>query len=65
MKKYKEPSASSGKGILKKEKFPEKEVKGGNEEGCRCKEVAKKTPSEMLRFMMDDLAFWKKGKGHK
>jgi hypothetical protein len=50
---------------VKKEKFPEKEVKEGNEESCRCKEVAKKTPREMLKLMVSDMAFWKKGKGQK
>ncbi len=33
-----------------------------SEESCRCKEVAKKTPGELLRLMIGDLAFWKKGK---
>lgn len=63
MTKYKEPSAGSGKEIIKKGKFSEQEVKKGTEENCRCKEVAKKTPREMLRFMIRDIAFWKKGKG--
>lgn len=29
---------------------------------CRCKETSKMTPRELLRLMMDDLAFWKKAK---
>ncbi|MDA8169350.1 MAG: hypothetical protein M0Z59_06585 [Nitrospiraceae bacterium] len=35
--------------------------------GCRCEEVAKKTktPRELLKIMLDDLAFWKKAKKEK
>ena len=29
-------------------------------EGCRCEEVSKKTPRELLKLMLSDLAFWKK-----
>ncbi len=29
---------------------------------CRCKEVAKKTPLELLKLMLRDFAFWKKNK---
>jgi hypothetical protein len=50
---------------VKQEKFPKEEMKEGTEESCRCKEVAKKTPREMLRLMIDDMAFWKKAKGQK
>jgi hypothetical protein len=31
-------------------------------ENCRCKEVSKKTVPELLKTMIGDLAFWKKGK---
>jgi len=31
-------------------------------EPCRCKEIALKTPSELLKFALKDLAFWKKKK---
>ena len=65
MKKSKKPSDGPGKGIVKQEKFPKEEMKEGTEESCRCKEVAKKTPREMLRLMIDDMAFWKKAKGQK
>lgn len=64
MTKYKEPSAGSGKEIVKEEKISEQKVNEGNEESCRCKEVAKKTPREMLRLMINDMAFWKKQKGN-
>lgn len=39
----------------------EKSASGSNEE-CRCKEVSKKTFPEMIKLMLDDLAFWKKEK---
>ncbi len=39
----------------------EKSASGSNEE-CRCKEVSKKTFPEMMKLMLDDLAFWKKEK---
>jgi hypothetical protein len=38
------------------------EVKGPEEDSCRCKEVSKKTFPEMLRLMLNDLAFWKRKK---
>ena len=31
-----------------------------SDESCRCKEVASKTPRELLKLMISDLAFWKK-----
>lgn len=34
-----------------------------SDDSCRCKEVSEKTPSEMLRLMLHDLSFWKRGKG--
>ncbi len=30
--------------------------------GCRCKEMAKKTPAELLKTVISDLSFWKKKK---
>jgi hypothetical protein len=36
--------------------------KEGGEESCRCKEVAKKTPKELLKVAIDDLSFWRKTK---
>jgi len=65
MRNYKEQAAGSGKEIMKKGKISEQEAKEGKEENCRCEEVAKKTPRQMLSLMLSDLAFWKKGKGHK
>ncbi len=45
----------------------EKETKGDHEahaegEACRCKTVSTMTPRELIKLMIDDLSFWKKGK---
>jgi len=48
-----------------KEKPGEQETGEGDERVCRCKEVSKKTFSEMLKLMLRDLIFWKKTKEHK
>lgn len=42
-----------------------KEKPEGDGDSCRCKEVSKKTPVEMLKLMLSDLAFWRKPKGRK
>jgi hypothetical protein len=34
----------------------------GHDENCRCKETSQMSPQELLRLMMNDLAFWKKKK---
>ena len=34
----------------------------GHDDTCRCKEVSKMTPQELLKLMISDLAFWKKAK---
>jgi hypothetical protein len=34
----------------------------GGEQSCRCKEVAEKTPKELLKLAADDLFFWKRKK---
>lgn len=59
MTKHRRQSSNAKKVSREKEKVPEKDAKPG----CRCKEVAKKTPREMLGLMIDDLTFWKKQKG--
>jgi hypothetical protein len=45
---------------------PSKETKRSRteaaEDSCRCKEVAKKTPKELLKVAIDDLSFWKRTK---
>jgi hypothetical protein len=34
----------------------------GSDDTCRCKEASKMSPGQLLKLMMSDLAFWKKGK---
>ncbi len=46
------------KGVSKKTKHSGPEE--GGEEACRCREVAEKTPKELLKLAIDDLSFWKK-----
>jgi hypothetical protein len=66
MTKYKRQSVKTPEVSREKGKIPAgKETDAGDPETCRCKEVAKKTPREMLSLMISDMAFWKKGKGHK
>jgi len=33
-----------------------------NDDTCRCKDASGMTPRELLRLMVNDLAFWKKEK---
>ncbi len=54
-----EQLAGSGKKPVEKEKEPKKEEVG---ESCRCEEVARKTPRELFRLMLSDLAFWRRKK---
>ncbi len=35
---------------------------GEEADACRCKEASTMTPAELLKLMMNDLAFWKKDK---
>ena len=63
MTKYRKQSSTAKKVLPEKEKVPEREADAGSSESCRCKDVAKKTPREMLSLMIDDLTFWKKQKG--
>ncbi len=48
---------------LEKGKAPVKDAGADSGESCRCKEVAKKTPRELLDLMIKDLTLWKKPKG--
>jgi hypothetical protein len=50
-----EPSSS------REEKHEEQKVQAEGEE-CRCKEAPRKTIPQLLKVMLEDLAFWKKGK---
>lgn len=41
-------------------KLAEHKTDDTGEDACRCKEVSKKTPMELLKLMINDLAIWKK-----
>ena len=58
--KGKEQSAGSGNKPEGKKKTPEEKAEESGEANCRCKAVAKKTPGELFKLMVSDLAFWKK-----
>ena len=60
MKEIKPLSAVAGKQSSEDEKRPDAGHKDSDEDACRCKEAAKKTPLELLKLMLNDLAFWKK-----
>lgn len=62
MTRHQNKTSGPDKGQMEKEKTGEREAGGGGEDNCRCKEVAKKTPFEMFKLMISDLAFWKKTK---
>lgn len=64
MTAHKSPSGYKGKSSRESEKTAGQEA-DLSEDACRCKEVSKKTVPEMLRLMLDDLAFWKKAKERK
>ena len=65
MTKNRRQLAKTSQGSRKNEKVPKKEAATVASESCRCKEVARKTPREMLGLMISDLAFWKKAKENK
>lgn len=60
-KGHKETSAAD-KGPSDNKETPDSRTKEDQEEACRCKEVAKKTPVELLKLMLSDLVFWKKAR---
>ena len=62
MTKYLRKTGSANNLSREKKQVHAVEAEADSPESCRCKEVAKKTPSEMLRLMISDMAFWKKGK---
>jgi hypothetical protein len=55
----KETADPLGKG--KEHEAAEKQT-GAAMDDCRCKEVSRMTPRQLLARMMSDLAFWKKAK---
>jgi len=60
MEEIKQPSAGAGKQSAEDQRRKEAGHKESDEESCRCKEAAKKTPLDLLKLMVNDLAFWKK-----
>ena len=42
------------------ERTTENKSKVPGDDDCRCKEVSKKTPMELLKLMINDLSIWKK-----
>jgi hypothetical protein len=54
-------SGDKGTSSAEREKPAEKETEDLGDDTCRCKEVSKKTIPQMLKLMLSDLAFWKKG----
>ena len=53
-------AAESDKKTREKKKPAELKRDESVDNGCRCKEVAKKSLPEMITLMIGDLAFWKK-----
>lgn len=60
MKERKPASPRTGAESTVHEKPAKESTADGKEEDCRCKEVSKKTPMELLKLMISDLAIWKK-----
>jgi len=60
MKKSQNASASTDNDSLVHEDTVERETGDTTKDTCRCKEVSKKTPMELLKLMIKDLAIWKK-----
>jgi hypothetical protein len=61
MTKHRRDTKRPGKGPLKKNEAGKPAVQGEPDD-CRCKEMSKKTPRELLGVMIGDLSFWKKKK---
>ena len=57
--RQRESGSDNSKSLENKGKQREEKTLGEN---CRCEEVSKKTVPELLKIMVRDLAFWKKGK---
>jgi hypothetical protein len=60
MKKHEQKAADSDKKPIEERKTGEKAEVDLN--ACRCKEVSRKSPRDLLKLMVDDLVFWKKEK---
>jgi hypothetical protein len=60
MKQSQHTSAGTDKQSSGDNKPVEHKTEEPDEDACRCKEVSKKTPMELLKLMINDLAIWKK-----
>ncbi len=56
------PKTAGPAGPAEEKKNLEPRAGAGSDETCRCKEASEMTPRQLLRLMIDDLAFWKKAK---
>jgi hypothetical protein len=56
--KSQRPLINAGKQSMQNKKTADQ--KSQEHSDCRCKEVSKKTPSDLLKLAINDLAFWKK-----
>ena len=59
-KKRGEGAKGPVKNPVRKRESPKAAI--GEEDDCRCKEISRKTPGELLKVMIGDLSFWKKKK---
>ncbi len=46
----------------KEQRSAQRQTEAGMNDACRCKEASRMTPRELLKLMINDLAFWKKEK---
>jgi hypothetical protein len=61
MTKRQKLSAGTDNRPMEKGKPGERKAGESGQEDCRCQEVSKKTVPELLKIMVSDLTFWKKG----
>lgn len=59
--RHKETGHPAG-GQANKKEPAETQAGAGKDDACRCKETSQMTPRELLKLMLNDLAFWKKEK---
>jgi hypothetical protein len=60
MAKRGEEAKGPFKNPVKKGESPKAAI--GEDDDCRCKEMSRKTPRELLKVMIGDLSLWKKKK---
>lgn len=60
MAQHRRPSGKSTEKTDKEKTSAGQKANKSGENGCRCKEVSKKTLPEMIKLMIKDLTSWKK-----